>query len=104
MAWIYLTLAGILEVVWAFYMKQSDGFTKPLASFVTIITMIASFALLSMAMKTLPLSISYTIWTGIGTVGAFLVGLIILGEPTNTMQIIAAVMIVIGLFMMKLSS
>ena len=66
MAWIYLVLAGVLEIVWAFYMKKSAGFTLLVPSTVTIVTMIASFALLSIAMRTLPLGTAYTIWTGIG--------------------------------------
>ncbi|MEN3931053.1 quaternary ammonium compound efflux SMR transporter SugE [Microvirga sp. W0021] len=104
MAWVLLTFAGILEIVWAFFMKQSHGFTKLGPSVITIVAMIASFALLSMSMKTLPLGTAYTIWTGIGAVGAFIVGLMFLGEPANTMRIIAAVLIVSGLVMMKLSS
>jgi quaternary ammonium compound-resistance protein SugE len=104
MAWILLVLAGVLEVVWAFYMKKSDGFTKFGPTAVTIVTMIASFALLSVSMKTLPLGTAYTIWTGIGAVGAFLVGVAILGESANFTRIIAALLIVTGLVMMKLSS
>lgn len=104
MAWILLTLAGLLEVVWAFSMKQSAGFTKFWPSIITLATMIASFILLSLSMKTLPLGTAYTIWTGIGAVGAFLVGLIVLGEPTNILRMVAAAMIVSGLLLMKLSS
>lgn len=104
MAWIMLTFAGLLEVVWAFYMKQSDGFTKPLASAITLVAMVASFALLSMSMKSLPLGTAYTIWTGIGAVGAFLVGLVVLNEPAHTMRLIAAALIVSGLVLMKLAS
>lgn len=104
MAWIYLVFAGLLEVVWAFSMKQSEGFTRLTPSLVTIVMMIASFALLSISMKTLPLGTAYTIWTGIGAVGAFLVGIWVLGEPANLMRIIAAILIVSGLVMMKLSS
>ncbi|KTD71232.1 DMT family transporter [Legionella tucsonensis] len=104
MAWVLLVFAGVFEVVWAFFMKQSLGFTRILPSIITIVTMIASFVLLSISMKTLSLGTAYTIWTGIGAVGAFLVGLIILGEPVNTMRIVAAVLIVSGLLMMKLSS
>ena len=66
MAWIYLTIAGIFEVVWAFSMKQSEGFTRPGATAVTIAAMIVSFALLALSMKSLPLGTAYTIWTGIG--------------------------------------
>jgi quaternary ammonium compound-resistance protein SugE len=104
MAWIYLVIAGILEVVWAFYMKQSQGFSRLVPSVITIVTMIASFALLSISMRTLPLGTSYTIWTGIGAVGAFLVGVIVLGEQASAMRICAAMLIVSGLALMKLSS
>ncbi|RYD39986.1 MAG: quaternary ammonium compound efflux SMR transporter SugE [Sphingomonadales bacterium] len=104
MAWIYLTIAGVLEVVWAYSMKQSDGFSKLGPSLVTLVAMIASFALLSLSMKSLPLGTAYTIWTGIGAVGAFLIGIFILGEQANAMRITAALLIVGGLVLMKLSS
>jgi quaternary ammonium compound-resistance protein SugE len=104
MAWIVLVTAGILEIVWAFFMKKSDGFTLLVPSAITIVTMIASFGLLSYAMRTLPLGTAYTIWTGIGAVGAFVVGVAILGEAANPMRIIAATLIVAGIVMMKLSS
>jgi len=104
MAWIYLAIAGVLEIVWAFSMKQSDGFTKLGPSVVTLVAMIASFALLSLSMKSLPLGTAYTIWTGIGAVGAFVVGIAVLGEQASTMRIVAAVLIVSGLVLMKLSS
>lgn len=104
MAWIYLGIAGILEIVWAFAMKQSHGFTRLVPSVITIVAMIASFALLSMSMKSLPLGTAYTVWTGIGAVGAFLVGVLVLGEQANALRIAAAVLIVSGLVLMKLSS
>ncbi|GAB7531244.1 multidrug efflux SMR transporter [Pseudomonas sp. 3A(2025)] len=104
MAWVSLVIAGILEVVWAFSMKQSEGFTKLGASTVTIVTVIASFVLLSYSMKSLPLGTAYTIWTGIGAVGAFLAGITFLGEPAGAMRIVAAIMIIGGLLLMKLSS
>ena len=104
MAWIFLTIAGVLEVVWAFAMKQSHGFTRPLYSGITLIAMIASFALLALAMKVLPLGTAYMVWTGIGAVGAFLMGILVLGEPASAMRIGAAVVIVSGLALMKLSS
>ncbi|MCW0199618.1 multidrug efflux SMR transporter [Sphingopyxis sp.] len=104
MPWIYLAIAGLFEVVWAFSMKQSEGFTRPGPTAVTIAAMIASFALLSLAMKSLPLGTAYTIWTGIGAVGAFLVGVAILGETASAMRIVAALLIVSGLVLMKLSS
>ncbi len=104
MAWIYLAAAGILEIVWAYAMKQSEGFTKPGPSTITIVMMIGSFALLSIAMRTLPLGTAYTIWTGIGAVGAFLVGIIVLGEAATVTRLAAAALIVSGLVMMKLST
>jgi len=104
MPWILLVLAGLLEVVWAYFMKQSQGFTKLVPSAITIATMIASSVLLSVSMKSLPLGTAYTIWTGIGAVGAFLVGVVILGESATAMRIAAAVIIVAGLVLMKVSS
>jgi quaternary ammonium compound-resistance protein SugE len=104
MDWIALLIAGVLEVVWAFSMKQSVGFTRLWPSVVTITTMIASFALLSWSMRTLPLGTAYTIWTGIGAVGAFIVGIAALGEAANPLRIGGAALIVGGLVLMKLSS
>jgi quaternary ammonium compound-resistance protein SugE len=104
MAWITLLLAGIFEIVWAYSMKLSDGFTKVTPTIVTIVFMILSFGLLSYAMRTLPLGTAYTIWTGIGAIGSFLVGIFILGEPASAMRMLAAVLIIAGLVMMKLSS
>ncbi|OWJ98235.1 QacE family quaternary ammonium compound efflux SMR transporter [Pseudomonas sp. A46] len=104
MAWIYLTVAGILEVVWSFTMKQSDGFTKLTPSIITVVAALVGFVMLSFSMRTLPLGTAYTIWTGIGAVGAFLVGIVVLGEPANTVRIAAAVLILTGLVMMKVSS
>lgn len=104
MAWVYLIIAGVLEIVWAYSMKLSEGFSKPVPSVITIVTMIASFSLLALSMKSLPLGTAYTIWTGIGAVGAFLVGVMVLGEQANMMRTAAALLIVSGLVMMKLSS
>jgi len=104
MAWVYLIVAGLLEVVWAFSMKKSEGFTVLTPTIITIVMMIASFGLLSIAMKTLPLGTAYTIWTGIGAVGAFAVGVMVLGEAMTPMRVLAAVLIVSGLVLMKLSS
>ena len=104
MAWTMLFIAGLLEVVWAFYMKQSQGFTRLLPTVITLVTMIASFALLSASMRSLPLGTAYTIWTGIGAVGAFVVGIEVLGEQASPMRIMAALLIVSGLVLMRLSS
>ncbi|WP_179997475.1 quaternary ammonium compound efflux SMR transporter SugE [Acinetobacter sp. YH16050] len=104
MAWMMLILAGIFEVVWAYSMKLSDGFSKLTPSIVTIFFMILSFALLAYAMRTLPLGTAYTIWTGIGAVGSFFVGIFVLGEPASAMRMLAAVLIISGLVLMKISS
>jgi quaternary ammonium compound-resistance protein SugE len=104
MAWTLLVFAGIFEVVWAFAMKQSHGFTRLAPTLVTFLAMIASFWLLAVAVRTLPLGTAYTIWTGIGAVGAFVVGILVLGEPATPMRISAAALIVTGLVMMKLSA
>jgi quaternary ammonium compound-resistance protein SugE len=104
MAWIVLSVAGLLEVLWAYTMKLSEGFTRPGASVITIVAMVASFGLLSTAMRTLPLGTAYTVWTGIGAVGAFVVGVVVLGEPTHLTRIVAAMLIVAGIVLMKISA
>jgi quaternary ammonium compound-resistance protein SugE len=104
MAWVLLLVAGLLEIVWAFAMKLSEGFTRPGASLVTLVAMLASFGLLSASMRTLPLGTAYTIWTGIGAVGAFVVGIVVLGESVSTARVLAAVLIVSGLILMKAST
>ena len=104
MAWITLVVAGLLEVVWATAMKQSDGFTRLWPSLITAVAMIASFALLSWSMRSLPLGTAYTIWTGIGAVGAFAVGILFMGEAANLLRLLAATLIVGGLILMKAAS
>lgn len=104
MAWIYLLIAGVLEIGWAYSMKKSEGFTLLVPSAITITTMIASFALLSVAMRSLPLGTAYTIWTGIGAVGAFAVGVMVLGEAATPMRLLAAALIVCGIVLMKMST
>jgi len=97
-------IAGLLEVVWAFAMKQSDGFTRLWPAVVTLIAALLSFVLLSWSMRSLPLGTAYMVWTGIGAVGAFAAGLIFLGETVNPSRLIAALLIVSGLLLMRLSS
>jgi len=103
-AWVILITAGVFETVWAYYMKLSDGFTKLGPTVVTFVAMAISIGLLGLAMKTLPLGTAYTVWTGIGAVGAFVVGIVVLGEAVTAMRLLAAVLIVSGLVLMKLSS
>lgn len=104
MAWFLLVIAGLFEVVWAFSMKQSEGFTRFWPTAVTFGAMLVSFGLLSWSMRSLPLGTAYTIWTGIGAVGAFVVGVVFLGEAASPLRLLAAVLIVGGLLLMKLSS
>lgn len=104
MSWLYLVIAGVFEIVWAYAMKQSHGFTRLTPSLITICAMLVSFWLLAVAMRSIPLGTAYTIWTGIGAVGAFVVGIIFLAEPLNALRMTAAVLIVSGLVLMKLSS
>jgi quaternary ammonium compound-resistance protein SugE len=104
MAWVLLFVAGLLEIVWAYTMKLSHGFTRPGASIITLLAMLASFGLLSASMRSLPLGTAYTVWTGIGAVGAFVVGVVALGESLNAARVVAAVLIVSGLILMKAST
>ncbi|MFD2677276.1 DMT family transporter [Camelimonas lactis] len=103
MAWVYLFVAGLLEIVWAFSMKASDGFSRPVPSIITIVAMIASFALLAWAMRTLPLGTAYMVWTGIGAAGAFIAGVVFLGENVTPTRLIAAALVLSGLALMKLA-
>ncbi|GGC29054.1 QacE family quaternary ammonium compound efflux SMR transporter [Asaia siamensis] len=104
MAWVVLFLAGLSEIVWASAMKQSAGFTRLVPSVVTVSGMAVSVALLAWAMKTLPLGTAYMIWTGIGALGAFLVGVAFLGEALSPARVLAALLIVMGLALMKFAS
>lgn len=103
MSWVYLCIAGLLEIVWAFAMKESDGFTRWTPTLIMIVAMIGSFGLLALAMRRLPLGTAYMIWTGIGAIGAFLVGILFLGETLTPQRVIAALFIVTGMATMKFS-
>ncbi|MCF8475983.1 MAG: multidrug efflux SMR transporter [Pseudolabrys sp.] len=104
MAWLILFAAGLLEIVWAYFMKQSEGFTRLVPTAITLVTSLASFGLLAVAMKSLPLGTAYTVWTGIGASGAFVVGIVVLGEQVTVMRMLGAGLIVSGLLLMRLSS
>jgi len=104
MSWTYLVIAGILEVIFAYVLKQSEGFTRLLPSVMTQLTGLGSFWLLSLAMRTIPMGTAYIIWTGIGAVGAFITGIVFLGETMTSLRVIAAIFIVMGLILMKLAS
>lgn len=104
MEWIYLVTAGFLEVGWAIGLKYSQGFTKLFPSALTIIGMIASFYFLSLSLKNLPLGNAYAIWTGIGTIGTVVVGIIIFKEPINTTRVVCILFIAMGIIGLKLIS
>lgn len=104
MSWFMLAAAGVLEIVWAIAMKQSLGFSRLTPSLITVSAMLASFWLLSAAMRTIPLGTAYPIWTGIGALGAFIVGVIFLGETINMTKLAAVLFIVLGLILIKLSN
>jgi quaternary ammonium compound-resistance protein SugE len=103
-AWLILIIAGLFEVVWASAMKQSHGFTRQWPSLVTIGAMLAIDGLLSWAKRELPLGTAYMVWTGIGAVGAFCVGILFLGESFTSMRVVAALLIVSGIALMRLST
>ena len=104
MAWIYLGLAGLLEVVWASFLKETHGFSRLWPSVVTVVAMAGSFWLLSLSLRTLPLGTAYAIWTGIGAVGAFAVGIAVMGEAATPGRIVSVALIVVGMVGLKLSS
>ncbi|EPR1089958.1 quaternary ammonium compound efflux SMR transporter SugE [Serratia marcescens] len=104
MAWIILLIAGLLEVVWAIGLKYTHGFTRLTPSIITIAAMVVSMFLLANAMKTLPAGTAYAVWTGIGAVGAAIMGMVLLGESTNIARIISLCLIVVGILGLKFSS
>lgn len=97
MDWIYLTIAGILEVVWASSLKYTDGFTRPLPSLLTLSAMTTSFILLAQALKTIPVGTGYVVWTGIGVIGTAIVGAVFLGESRDLSKFICISLIIIGI-------
>ncbi len=104
MAWIYLVIAGIFEVVWAVGLKYTQGFTKLYPSLITGIGMIISFYFLSMAIKELPMGTAYAVWTGIGALGTVLLGIILFQEPYNIMRLLFLSMIFFGIIGLKVTS
>ena len=104
MAWLILVLAGLSEIAWAIGLKYADGFSKPLASIVTILCLLLSFALLGWSLKSLPLSLAYGVWVGIGTVGAVIAGVLLFGEQLSMIKLISVLLIVLGIIGIKISS
>jgi quaternary ammonium compound-resistance protein SugE len=104
MAWVYLAFAGLLEIVWAIGLKYTEGFTRILPSAITIIGMIGSVVLLGLALRDLPVGTSYAVWTGIGTVGAAILGMILFNEPATAVRIGCIALIVAGIIGLKLAT
>jgi quaternary ammonium compound-resistance protein SugE len=104
MNWIYLLIAGILEISWAIGLKYTEGWSKLYPSLITVVLMIASFQFLSMALKTLPIGTAYAIWTGIGAVGTAILGMIIFNEPRDVSRILCILLIVAGIAGLKLTA
>lgn len=101
-AWLYLFIAGVLEIGWAIGLKYTQGFTKLWPSTLTIAAMIASMYLLAMAARTLPIGTAYAVWTGIGTVGAAALGIALFGESADWKRILCIALIVAGIVGLKL--
>ena len=104
MKWIYLLIAGALEITWAITMKMSNGFSVLIPSIITVVGYIASAVFLSMALKGLPIGTAYAIWTGMGIVGTTILGVLLFNEKLSLPQVICVVLIVIGIVGLKLLS
>lgn len=102
MSWIYLIIAGLLEIGWAVGLKYTEGFTKVVPSVLTLAAMAGSVLLLGLALRNLPLGTAYAIWTGIGTVGTAIFGMVLLGEPAGALRLACIGLIVAGIFGLKL--
>lgn len=104
MAWFILLIAGLLEVVWALTLKYSDGMTKLWPSLATLVVAIISLALLSIAMRSLPVGTAYGVWVGIGALGTAVMGVIVLGETAGMLKIMSVMLILAGIVGLKISS
>ena len=104
MNWIYLITAGILEIGWAIGLKYTEGWSKFLPSVLTLSMMVASFYFLSLALRTLPIGTAYAVWTGIGIVGASVLGMFVFNEPPEFVRILCILLIIGGIAGLKLTS
>lgn len=103
MSWLLVVLSGLLEVAWAIGLKASAGFTRPLTSVLTVVGMFASFVLLSVATKTLPIGTAYAVWVGIGAFGTAVLGIVLFGEATSAGRLVSLALIVAGVVGLKLA-
>ncbi|HEV7813500.1 MAG TPA: quaternary ammonium compound efflux SMR transporter SugE [Janthinobacterium sp.] len=104
MSWLILVLAGLLEVAWAIGLKYSAGLTRPVPAVLTLMSMTGSVVMLGLALRSLPLGTAYAIWTGIGTVGTAIFGIMVLGEPAGAARLCCIALIVAGILGLKLLS
>lgn len=104
MAWLWLFLSGLLEVVWSGAMKASEGFTKPWPTALMAVSALVGLWLLSLAMRSLPLGVAYPVWVGIGAVGAFLLGVFAFGETASALRILSVGLILAGIIGLRLSA
>ena len=104
MAWIWLTIAGLLEVVWAIGLKYTDGFTRPWPSLVTVAAMMASVYFLALAVRSIPIGTGYAVWTGIGAVGVAILGMLLFDEPRDLLRIGSILLIIAGIAGLNLVS
>ena len=102
MAWIYLAVAGVLEIVWAIGLKYTEGFTRPLASTVTVVAMVASMWCLALALKEIPIGTGYAVWVGIGAVGTAILGMVLFGEAREAPRVLCLALIGAGVVGLKL--
>lgn len=102
MAWIYLFIAGLFEIGWAVGLKYTEGFTRPVPTVLTAVSLVASMALLGWSVRTLPLGTAYAIWTGIGAVGTVIAGIVLFKEPATAARLACVVLIVAGILGLKL--
>jgi quaternary ammonium compound-resistance protein SugE len=102
MSWIYLLIAGLLEVVWAVGLKYTHGFTRLWPSVFTLVSMAGSVGMLGLALRQLPLGTAYAVWTGIGTIGTAIAGMLMLGEPAGALRLGAIALIAVGIIALKL--
>lgn len=103
-AWLVLLLASVFEIVWAIALKQSQGFSRLWPSVITLVGAVASFWLLALALRSLPVGTAYAVWTGIGALGVALLGILFLGEPANALRLACIGLIVAGIVGLKLVS